>query len=578
MFWSFVNNKKGKTRIPGTMRHNDEELHNPQDIVEAFSRLFEQAFPHSEPNDTIDIDLNIGVNFPSLNVNNLSEEEITDSIKKLKNKMTSGPDCIPSFLIRDCAYVLCQPLKILFNLSLKLGTFPDIWKKARVCPILKQGDSSDIANYRPITLLCNFAKVFEMSLYNRIYPLVKNVISVDQHGFMEKRSTTTNLLCFTQCLSDNIDMRGQVDVIYTDFSKAFDRIDHCLLLSKLQLYGCSTVLVQFFSSYLTNRLNYVTYNGFTSNPYTVTSGVPQGSNLGPLFFALFVNDLNDTLSCKKLFFADDLKIFASINSIDDCHMLQRELNKVAQWCHLNSLVLNITKCKVVTYSRKDELIDYDYHIDTQSLSRTDSTRDLGVFFDSKLSFAKHIELTVSSSMKTLGFILRLSQVFHDNGVLIKLFYCYIRSKLEYCSLIWSPIYEYQVKSIESVLRKFLKFLCFRTDGRYPNRGCDQTYLLNRFNFDSLQFRRQFYSVKFLYLLIHNRVDCPPALSQLNFLVPRAASRNPLTFYCQPARTNIMLKSPIFVICSNYNSICDTCDIFNCSINTIYTSLKNCSIP
>lgn len=576
-FWSFVNNKRGKTRLPGRMHYNDTELNNPQAIVEAFSNYFSSVFLQPSDNDNTNTNFEFDLNLPDISIRSLSEEEIILSIKKLKNKMTTGPDHIPSFFVRDCAYVLCQPLRILFNLSLKQGVFPDIWKNASVCPILKQGDSSDIANYRPITLLCNFAKAFEVSLYNRIYPLTKNILTVDQHGFMNKRSTNTNLLCFTQYLSRKIDQQGQVDAIYTDFSKAFDRINHTILLAKLDRYGFSHMLVNLFSSYLSNRLQYVTYNGFKSSTYSATSGVPQGSNMGPLLFSLFINDIDDILKCDKLLFADDLKIFAPINSVDDCSNLQSELNKLVGWCGSNHLSLNISKCKVITYSRKANSTIYDYHIDSQSLSRTDSTKDLGIYFDNKLTFSKHIDTTVSSSMRTLGFILRLGQDFRSNDVLIKLFFTYVRSKLEYCSLTWNPIYDCHIQSIESVQRKFLKYLTFRIDGRYPHRGIDNSYLLKSFNFNSLKFRRHFYSLKFLYLLLHNNVDCSDILSQLNFLIPRVSNRNSLTFYNPAAHTNLMLKSPIYVMCSNYNSICHICDIFTCTLNNLYSTFRTCSM-
>ena len=220
-----------------------------------------------------------------------------------------------------------QPLCILFNLSLEQDTFPDVWKAATVCPILKCGDTSEVTIYRQITLLCNFAKVFEMSLYNRIYQTVKNIISLDQHGFMEKRSTNTNLTCLTQFLSKVLDQQGQVDVICTDLSKAFDRIDH-RFLAKLSELGFSDALVNFFRSYLADRFQFATCNCFKSCLYEISSGVPQGSNLGLLFFCPFINDLNDVIGCQKLFFADDLKIFSSIISVDDCIDLQVALDNV----------------------------------------------------------------------------------------------------------------------------------------------------------------------------------------------------------------------------------------------------------
>lgn len=575
-FWSFVNSKKGQTRIPSLMHHDNTELNNPQSIVDAFSDYFKSVFLQSNGDVDINEDFGININMPHLTIDRLTEDEVALSMKKLKNKMTCGPDRCPSFLIRDCAVVLSRPLTIIFNLSLKQGMFPDIWKSASVCPILKHGDPSDVTNYRPITLLCNFAKVFEMSLYNRIYPVIRPIISIDQHGFMEKRSTNTNLIYFSQFLSNVIDQQGQVDVIYTDFSKAFDRLDHRILLIKMEQFGFSTSLIQLLSSYLTNRSQYVLYNGFHSNIYKVTSGVPQGSNLGPLLFLIFINDLNNQITCQKLLFADDLKIFSPIKTACDCDSLQADLDNLTHWCSLNLLDLNISKCKTITFSRKVTVINYDYHINSETLTRTDSIKDLGIHFDSELSFSSHIELTVKSSMKMLGFVLRLGQDFQDNVVLINLYFAYVRSKLEYCSLVWNPIYACYIDSLESVQRKFLKFLCFRIDGRYPERGYNNISLLNRFNINSLNFRRNFYSIKFLHMLLNNNVDSPNILGQLNFLVPRLNNRRTNTFYNPSAHTNILLKSPIHTMCFNYNSICNVCDIFNCTIYTLFNKFKNIS--
>lgn len=186
---------------------------------------------------------------------------------------------------------------------------PKQWKKAYVCPIFKSGDITNVTNYRPISLLSNFAKVFETLLYKQLFSSLKCYISPQQHGFVEKRSTITNLACFSQYVSDSIDSRGQVDTIYTDFCKAFDQIDHFVLLDKLCRFGFSESLCKLFRSYLTDREQVVRYQNFFSKTIIPTSGVPQGSNLGPLLFLLFINDIVENITCEKLLFADDLKLF-----------------------------------------------------------------------------------------------------------------------------------------------------------------------------------------------------------------------------------------------------------------------------
>ena len=140
--------------------------------------------------------------------------------------------------------------------------------------------------------------------------------------------------------------------------------------------------------------------------------------------------------------------------------------------------------------------------------------------------------------------------------------------MEYCSTVWSPVYEVHIKHLESVQRKFLKFLCFIIDGTYPERGYNHSLLLRRFNMNSLQTRRNMFSVCFLYKLLNNQVDCSLLLEKINFVVPRSNKRQTVTFYCDACRTNLLRRSPLFVMCNNYNKICSKCDIYFDSVKTI----------
>lgn len=579
MFWSFIKNKKDSTRIPGAMYLNNDTLKGPANIVNGFATFFRSVYlPATTELPNIYGFCNNYNNNNVITVEALTDVEIQASMRKLKNKNTSGHDNIPSYLVKDCSPILARPLQILFNLALKTNTFPQSWKLSRVCPVLKSGNSSEVANYRPISILCNFAKVFEKCLYSRIYPCVRNQISPCQHGFMENRSTVTNLMQITQFISEAINNRSQVDVVYTDLTKAFDRISHSILLHKLNNFGFHYSLLQFIKSYLQDRFQYVYYHGHKSNKYLATSGVPQGSNLGPLLFLLFIDDLAGVISCEKLLFADDLKIYCEIHSHEDCQALQEQINLIIEWCAANQLTLNASKCKIVSFTSKSNYILFNYSIAGSELTRSTSHKDLGVIFDYRLSFIDQINTISSSAMKSLGFVIRTCKMFHNIFALKVLYFSLVRSKLQYCSVIWSPIYVVHQITLGTVQRRFLKFLTFKTDGLYPERGISNKLLHDRFDIPTLQHERILHSLIFLYKLLNNKIDAPNLLALLPFRVPRDNMRASSTFYCPPARSNIMKKSPLYSMIANFNAISNRVDLNCCSFTSITRIAKEQYLP
>ena len=248
------------------------------------------------------------------------------------------------------------------------------------------------------------------------------------------------------------------------------------------------------------------------------------------------------------------------------------------WCVSNKLDLNISKCRVVSYSRKVNIVEYDYVVDGCVLSRCTSSEDLGVIFDSRLTFGQHIEALVSSSMRTMGLVFRNCGSFTNVTALRALFYSLVRSRLEYCSLVWYPIYQTHIAALESVQRRFLKFLSFKIDGVYPRRGIDERSLLLRFNFDSLGFRRILNSLIFLHKLLHNTIDSPHLVSLLNFRVPRVNSRLSSTFYCQSTRTNVIKRSPTYVMTTNFNLLSPFCDLNTSSIGQMVGIARTTLLP
>ncbi|XP_044757831.1 uncharacterized protein LOC123315985 [Coccinella septempunctata] len=506
-FWAFVNNRRGSSRIPDEIRDAQGNIKCGQrDVADSFATYFEGIYQVPQCVRTDDGD--VGVDSDIVHVSSVCVDDLILAARKLKNKNTAGPDGIPS-------------------------------------------------------------KLFEIILYKNIFPSIKNRIRSEQHGFMPQRSSLTNLAVFSQELIETLDQSEQLDVIYTDFSKAFDRVDHGRLIMKLKFrFGFSDGLIKLMSSYLSNRLQYVRVENSNSFLFPASSGVPQGSNLGPLLFILFINDLLDGMEVLGLLFADDLKFFLKVKSLLDCVELQHAIDRLYHWCVLNCLSLNVEKCHVISYTRKKFSIRYPYNLNGNDLNRVTQTRDLGVLFDDKCSFVPHIENTISSAFRTYGFIVRNSKYFLNTRTLISLFNSLIRSKLEYASIIWRPIYECHVNRLEAVQRRFYKFLVWRLDSVYPPVGCDHKSLLKRFSAQPLETRRALLALNTLFKLLNNRIDCPALLEKLPILTPRLESRGRTLFYLRSGRTNLSLQSPSHYMCDIYNQIADKVDLFVDSLDKI----------
>jgi hypothetical protein len=235
-------------------------------------------------------------------------------------------------------------------------------------------------NYRPISLLPILSKMMERCVCNRFYALVSHLITSLQHGFMRNRSSVTQLLYVLHSIGESLDRNIQTDILYLDFAKAFDCVDHVILIKKLKLYGVTGHLLDWFTDYLRNRSQRVVIDGVASQYLPVTSGVPQGSIVGPLLFVIFINDLPEFIpnQSKTALFADDTKLYRSILSISDCESLQRDISSLNDWSQNSNMKFNALKCKVLTITRKKSPVTTDYHLGDANLQRVQQEKDLGI--------------------------------------------------------------------------------------------------------------------------------------------------------------------------------------------------------
>lgn len=442
-----------------------------------------------------------------------------------------------------------------------------------MAPVYKSGSIRLVENYRGISILCCLGKMLESMVHKVVMSASISIISQYQHGFIPHRSTTSNLLCYTNVLFREIERRKQVDSIYVDFSKAFDTVPHLYAVEKLRHMGFPDWISDWILSYLTDRKAFVKVNSSRSSTFSIPSGVPQGSVLGPLIFVLYINDLCHRFSSGRLCFADDLKIFRVINSTLDCVALQDDIDSLLQWCIENGMTLNIGKCKVITFCRSLSSINYTYAINGTTLERVGSIRDLGVVIDSKLRFNEHITVITAKAFSVLGFIRRNASQFTDVYALKALFCALVRSVLEYAAPVWAPYHTSLMIRIERVQKSFIRFALRRLPWNDPINLPDYPARCQLVDLELLSNRR----LKLQRLLVHdiltNNIDCPDLLSEVQLSVPNRRLRHTTLIAIPLHRTSYGYHDPFTTCLRNFNSVCEMFD-FNVSKDCFRARIKN----
>lgn len=563
-FWNFVNRKRKSDGYPASLSFLGTVSNDSSDISNMFCDFFKSAFDN-DVRDPQNEDFEYLAKFPqaSLQVKDLfiDEETISRHVAGIPVGFGCGPDGVPACVIKNCASSLNPVLCFLFNLSLKSGVFPSTWKQSLIIPHHKKGARNDVSNYRPIACLPSIAKLFEAIIVEALYFHTKSLINPSQHGFTKGRSTTTNLVEFSSFVINSIEKGKQVDCIFTDFSKAFDRLNHRILILKLGILGFPLVFLNWLSSYLSNRYQRVLFRGTLSQEIAVTSGVPQGSHLGPLLFVLFINDASAFLSHSRfLVYADDTKIFREVNAPNDCVLLNNDLNDFYAWCVLNRLPLNVDKCSSISFCRKNIPLNHDYLVNNRTLSKVDVVKDLGVVFNKKFTFDNHLDYIVGRANSILGFVKRWAKEFND-PYLTKTLYCaFVRSILEYASVVWDPYYAVGCKRVEGVQRRFLRF-CLR-DLPWDSNVVLPPYVerLQLISLDTLEMRRKISKIMLIHKVLAGVIDSPSLLSAININVPQRRLRNFAFLNIPQHRTNYGFNEPITSMCRLYNSQFDDIDL------------------
>lgn len=430
------------------------------------------------------------------------KEDIELAIDELSMTAAAGPDEFPAVLLKKCKHILSEPLCRIWKHSLKHGIVPPILKMASIVPIHKGGSKGTPKNYRPIALTSHLIKIFEKVLRKYIVSYLEEneLLNNSQHGFRSGRSCLSQLIAHMDNILEGLERGDNVDVIYLDFAKAFDKVDIAVTLNKLQSLGISGGVLKWMKSFLVERKQYVTVDGNRSSLCDVRSGVPQGSVLGPLLFLVLIGDIDSNVSGSFVSsFADDTRIGRSIKTESDVISLQADLDSIYWWVVENNMQLNSDKFECMRYGKnKDIARDTEYYSDCGSVIMVkENVKDLGITLSNDASYAKHIEGVIQNGKSISGWVFR---VFKTRQLLpmISLYKSMVRSKLEYCSQLWCPTKKGQIQSLEMVQRNFLrKIVCIRHLSYWEQ--------LKKLNLYSLERRRERYTIIYVWKILEGLV-------------------------------------------------------------------------
>ena len=385
--------KQNKQSVPSSVQWNGSSISDTTVMAEKFNEVFVSVGPKlasSIPD--IELHSNITYNDQSMFLNPVSASEIINIIRGLKNK-SPGDDKITAGVLKQFDYIIAPRLSDIINMSFTNGIFPDILKIAKVVPIYKEGSRDNILNYRPISILSALSKVFERVIYNRLYSFMDSfkLFSPNQYGFRAKRSTTHALIEIVEKIRNATNSNKTVSCILLDLRKAFDTLNHRILLRKIENYGIRGQPLSLIKSYLQNRKQYVNVGDICSEHMDIVCGVPQGSILGPLLFLIYVNDVASVCyNSTPYLFADDTNIigFASKGTAD---FMQDDVNRVSDWMVQNKLSLNVEKSHSLCINAT---INHNLACGSETLPNVNYCKYLGVLLDDKLTFDAHIQNVV----------------------------------------------------------------------------------------------------------------------------------------------------------------------------------------
>ena len=501
---------KRKSEIKLLMDENKEPIHDKKGIADILQKQYISVF--SDPNDPRVKDPSFPSPKPAQPMTDIdlefSHEDIIKAIEEVKPHAASGPDEIPIQILKNCKLQVAVPIHMIWKHSLNNGVVPFCYKESIITPIHKKDSKVDPKCYRPVALTSHIIKIFERIVREKIVDYLERngIISCIQHGFRRGHSCLSELLDHIDEILAGFTDSKDTDVIYLDYAKAFDKVDHRLLIMKLKRYGIHPKLVDWIESFLKDRTQTVVINGVHSFVAPIISGVPQGTVLGPILFIIFINDIgqcvkHSTIRC----FADDTRLSGKIGIAEDCSKLQEDLNAVTTWSEENNMKLHQDKFEYLSHRNNKSLLDelpfatehFQYHTKSgDTLYPTDQVRDLGVIISSDVSWNNHISQMLQKARMMSAWVFNVFKC-RDTCTMLTLYKSMVRSILEYCCPLWHPTSIGATQHIEALQRTFTRKI----------QGCqDMTYWerLSHLKLMSLQRRRERYIIITMWKILNGK--------------------------------------------------------------------------